>query len=116
MIAGETSGDLGQALRTLAEHFDNRDRIAKKIRGAVAYPIFVLTLITVIVIGIMTLIVPRFRTIFEQLGGELPAFTRAFMGFYEVLCHHVLYVAVAAVAVVVGAVVLCAERTAAIAS
>lgn len=106
VIAGETSGDLGKALRTLAEYFDNRDRIAKKIRGAVSYPIFVLTLITVIVIGIMTLIVPRFRTIFQQLGGELPAFTRAFMGVYEVLCHHVLYLAVAAVGAVFGAVVL----------
>jgi len=104
VIAGETSGALGKALRTLAEHFDGRDRIAKKIRGAVSYPIFVLCLITVIVIGIMGLIVPRFRMIFAQLGGKLPAFTRVFMGIYEVLCHNLLYVAVAAVALAVGAV------------
>jgi type II secretory pathway component PulF len=95
IIAGETSVDLGQALRSLAEHFDGRDRIAKKIRGAIAYPIFVVCLITVIIIGIMTLIVPRFQMIFSQLGGQLPAFTRAFMGFYEALCHNALYFAVA---------------------
>ena len=94
IIAGETSGDLGQALRALAEHFENRDRIAKRIRGAIAYPIFVVTLVTVIVIGIMTLIVPRFRSIFDQLGGQLPAFTRGFMGFYDVVCHNVPYLAV----------------------
>ena len=100
VIAGETGGDLGKAIRTLAEHFDGRDRIAKKIRGAVSYPIFVLSLITVIVIGIMGLIVPRFRMIFTQLGGKLPAFTQTFMGIYDVLCHNVLYVIVAVVALV----------------
>jgi type II secretory pathway component PulF len=106
VVAGETGGDLGQALRTLAEYFDNRDRIAKKVRGAVSYPIFVLVLITVIVLAIMGLIVPRFRAIFTQLGGELPAFTRAFMGFYDVLCSHILYVIVAVAGAVVGGVLM----------
>ena len=102
VIAGETSGDLGQALRTLAEYFDGRDRIAKKVRTALSYPIFVLTLITAIVIGIMTLIVPRFQVIFAQIGGKLPAFTRVFMGFYNLLCHNVLYVVAGIALVVLG--------------
>jgi type IV pilus assembly protein PilC len=105
IVAGETSGDLGGALRALAEHFDSRDRLAKKIRGAIAYPIFVVSLITLVIIGIMTLIVPRFRMIFDQLGGQLPAFTRAFMGFYDGLCHHALYF-VGAGALAVGGLVL----------
>ena len=106
IVAGETSGDLGQALHALAEHFDGRDRIAKRIRGAVAYPVFVVSLITVIIIGIMTLIVPRFQAIFSQLGGQLPAFTRSFMGFYDVLCHNALYFAVAGVLAIGGGVLL----------
>jgi type IV pilus assembly protein PilC len=106
VIAGETSGDLGQALQTLAEYFDSRDRIAKKVRSAVAYPIFVLTLITGIVIGIMTLIIPRFQMIFTQIGSELPAFTRVFLGFYNFLCHNALYVAVALLGAVFGAMAL----------
>jgi len=106
IVAGETSGDLSQALRALAEHFDERDRIAKKIRGAIAYPIFVVVLITAIVIGIMTLIVPRFRTIFTQLGGQLPSFTRAFMGFYDALCHNALYFGAAGGLAVGGCVLL----------
>ncbi|HNS21610.1 MAG TPA: type II secretion system F family protein [Sedimentisphaerales bacterium] len=111
VIAGETSGDLGQALRTLAEYFDNRDRIAKKVRGAVAYPIFVLTLISGIVVGIMTLIIPRFQIIFDQIGGHLPTFTRVFMGFYGFLCHNALYVAIALAGLVFGAVSLSKTRS-----
>jgi type IV pilus assembly protein PilC len=105
IVAGETSGDLAKALSTLAEHFDSRDKLAKKIRGAVAYPLFALTLITAIVIGIMTLIVPRFQLIFNQLGGKLPAFTEAFMRFYDVLRSNALYFGVA-LALVIGAAVL----------
>jgi type IV pilus assembly protein PilC len=105
IVAGETSGDLAQALSTLAEHFDNRDRLAKKIRGAVAYPIFVLTLIAAIIIGMMTLIVPRFQLIFNQLGGKLPAFTQAFMRSYDVLCGNALSFVVA-LALGIGATML----------
>jgi type IV pilus assembly protein PilC len=106
IVAGETSGDLGQALRALAEHFDNRDRIAKKIRAAIAYPIFVVCLITLIMIGVMTLIVPRFQMIFSQLGGQLPAFTRGFMGFYDALCSHIVYLGTAGALAVGGCVLL----------
>lgn len=91
IIAGETGGNLGDALTKLAQYFDSRDRLAKKIKGATAYPIFVMCFITLIIIFIMAFIVPRFKTIFDSLGGELPAFTRAFMGVYEILQHNIIY-------------------------
>ncbi|MBN1805539.1 MAG: type II secretion system F family protein [Sedimentisphaerales bacterium] len=92
IVAGETSGNLGDALGKLAYYFDSRDKLAKKIKGATAYPIFVLSFIIVIVIFIMAFIVPRFRMIFDQLGGQLPAFTRGFMAFYDILHYNILYI------------------------
>lgn len=92
ILAGETCGNLPGALRRLAEYFDNRDKLAKKIKGAMAYPAFVLIFIVLIVIFIMTFIIPRFRAIFDQFGGDLPAFTQAFMGFYDFLCHNIVYI------------------------
>ena len=83
VLAGETCGNLPGALKRVAEHFDSRDRLAKKVKGAMAYPIFVVCFIVLIVIFIMTFIIPRFRAMFDQFGGQLPAFTRAFMGFYD---------------------------------
>jgi type IV pilus assembly protein PilC len=93
VLAGETSGNLQGALKRVAEHFDSRDRLAKKVRSAMAYPIFVLIFIFLIVTGIMTFIIPRFRAIFDQFGGELPAFTRAFMGFYDFVRFNIIYIA-----------------------
>jgi type IV pilus assembly protein PilC len=92
ILAGETGGNLPLALRRLAEYFGNRDKLAKKVKGAMAYPIFVLIFIVLIVIFIMAFIIPRFRAIFTQIGGELPAFTRAFMGFYDMIRYNLVYI------------------------
>ena len=92
VLAGETSGNLPGALKRVAEHFDSRDRLAKKVKGAMAYPIFVLVFIVLIVTGIMTFIIPRFRAIFDQFGGELPAFTRGFMAFYDFFRYNIIYI------------------------
>ncbi len=105
IVAGETSGNLGQALHTLAEYFEDRDRLAKKIKAALAYPIFVLTLISVIVLAIMVFVVPRFSRIFDQLGGELPAFTQVFMGVHELICHNAPYL-IGVIGLTIGGAVL----------
>lgn len=93
VMAGETSGALPQTLRRLAEHFDERDKLRKKITAAMAYPIFVFGLIIAIVMFIMAFIIPRFRKMFDQLGGNLPAFTRGFMGFYDLVRYNIHYIA-----------------------
>jgi len=92
VLAGETSGNLGGAIGKLALYFDNRDKLAKKVKGAMVYPIFVLSFIVIIVIFIMAFIVPRFEKIFDQIGGTLPAFTRGFMGFYDILRYNLHYI------------------------
>ncbi len=92
ILAGETGGNMGDAIRKLAQYFDSRDILGKKIKGATAYPIFVMSFIVLIVIFIMAFIVPRFVTIFDTLGGELPGFTRGFMGFYNILRDDIFYI------------------------
>lgn len=92
ILAGETGGNLPEVLRKLAIYFENRDKLAKKVKSAMVYPIFVVSFIVLIVIFIMTFIVPRFRTIFDQLGSRLPAFTRGFMGFYDILAHQMHFI------------------------
>ncbi|MHC4333989.1 MAG: type II secretion system F family protein [Planctomycetota bacterium] len=104
ILAGETGGSLPTSLKRVAEYFDNRDKLAKKIKGAMAYPIFVVTFIVLIVIFIMAFIIPRFKTIFDQFGGELPAFTRGFMGVYDAIRFNLLYIVGFIVLMTAGAV------------
>jgi type IV pilus assembly protein PilC len=105
ILAGEVGGNFPEVLRRLAEHFDSRDKLAKKVKGAMAYPIFVLGFIVLIIIFIMAFIIPRFRTIFDQIGGRLPAFTRGFMAFYDILHYNLHYIIGSVILLVVSAVV-----------
>jgi type IV pilus assembly protein PilC len=106
ITAGETGGNLPVALRRLAVYFDNRDKLARKVKAAVAYPAFVLAFVVLIVAFIMTFIIPRFRTVFQQFGGQLPAFTRIFMKVYEGISHNVVWFMAAAVLGIAACAVL----------
>jgi len=110
ILAGETGGTLPIALRRLAEYFDNRDKLSKKVKAAMAYPAFVLTFIILIVIFIMAFIIPRFRVIFDQIGGELPAFTRAFMSFYDALRYNLFYIIGSILLVIISGVIIAKTR------
>lgn len=102
IMAGETGGSLTNALQRLAEYYENRDKLVRKVRGALAYPLFVLGFIVVIIAVMMTLIIPRFSMMFEELGDKLPAFTRIFMGVYSTLMHNLPIILVVITAVVIG--------------
>jgi type IV pilus assembly protein PilC len=110
ILAGETGGNLGEALHKLAEYFDNRDKLTKKVKGAMAYPIFVMSFIIVIVIFIMAFIVPRFRMIFEQLGGQLPAFTRGFMYIYDILQNNIIYAIGLLLLLIISSILACKTK------
>jgi type IV pilus assembly protein PilC len=92
ILAGEAGGTLPTSLHRLAEYYDSRDKLSKKIKGAMAYPVFIFVFIVAIVVFIMAFIIPRFRNIFDQLGGKLPAFTKGFMFVYDMLCSNLVYI------------------------
>jgi type IV pilus assembly protein PilC len=97
ILAGETGGTLPMVLQRLAQYFDSRDALARKIKGAMAYPIFVLVFVFFMVVVIMTFIIPKFTVIFDQLHGELPFFTQAFMNVYHGIMGYSIFIVMAMV-------------------
>ena len=92
VLAGESSGSMPKILRRLADYYDNRDKLIRQVRGAMAYPLFVIGFIFFIVTMMAVFIIPRFRTIFDSIGGSLPAFTEAFLGVYDVMMGNMIYI------------------------
>ncbi|MHC4115173.1 MAG: type II secretion system F family protein [Planctomycetota bacterium] len=95
ILAGETSGSLPTILVRLAEYYDTRDKFARKVKIALTYPAFVVAFVFLILVVMMTVIIPRFRLIFNQMGGELPAFTQSFMTVYDVIAANITYIMIA---------------------
>ena len=81
VAAGETGGVLDMVLRQLADFMEAAQRLKRKVIGAMIYPIVVIVVAVVIVLGIMTFIIPQFIPIFEEMSaGQLPGPTRWLMG------------------------------------
>jgi len=74
--AGEIGGVLDVILQRLAEFMEKAQRLQRKIRGALVYPIVVVVIAGLILTGIMVFIIPKFEEIFRDFGVSLPALTR----------------------------------------
>ncbi|HBH03980.1 MAG TPA: type II secretion system protein GspF, partial [Candidatus Rokubacteria bacterium] len=77
--AGEKGGVLEVALRRLAEFLEARATFVEAVRSALAYPAFVITVGIGAVVFLMTFVIPRFATIFADLGQAIPLPTRVLL-------------------------------------
>ncbi|WP_166789951.1 type II secretion system F family protein [Cryobacterium sp. TMT1-2-2] len=70
--AGETGGFLENSLNSVAGNFESEVKLRDTIKSALAYPVVVLIMAVLAVIGMLIFIVPVFEKMFAGLGGELP--------------------------------------------
>jgi type II secretory pathway component PulF len=78
--AGEQSGALKDVLRRLATHYERFAEVRSKFLSAMIYPVIVAVVGVVIVAFFMTVMLPKFMTIFDGVQGiQLPASTRLLM-------------------------------------
>lgn len=73
--AGEAGGMLDTVLSRIATLLEEQAKIRSQIQGALIYPILVLVLAVSVSLGLLIFIVPQFKTMFDDLGAELPLLT-----------------------------------------
>jgi len=104
VAAGESRGNLPAMLDRLATLKKNQLHTRNSIIGAMIYP----ALLTVIALGVLTLlvtfVVPRFVTLFETLDVALPASTKAMVTISETVRSYWMLILGGAVSLVVAAV------------
>jgi type IV pilus assembly protein PilC len=83
--AGEVGGVLDKVLLSLAEFMEKVQKIKNKVKGAMIYPIVVLSMALIIVTFLMVFIIPKFEKIFDSImkGQPMPGITRFVMGISE---------------------------------
>jgi len=72
IAAGEVGGVLDLILARLAEFMEKAEQLKGKIKSAMTYPVAVITVASLIVVGIMYFIVPSFEKIFSDFDTGLP--------------------------------------------
>jgi len=74
--AGETGGVLEASLDRISDQLEKDDELRRQVKGAMAYPIVVLSFALCVLIGLIAFIVPVFVKVFADFGGELPMITK----------------------------------------
>jgi len=77
--AGEAGGSLEAVLDRLAEFLDRSQAAKEHIRSALLYPLIVALTCCASILVLFTVVVPRFRPLFEQAGGALPPAARTLL-------------------------------------
>ncbi len=100
--AGEESGGLAPALKTIALQLERSSSLKKKIKGAMIYPAIVVSVMCIIGVLMMIYVVPTLTETFTKLGTELPATTRILIGTSDVLSNYGIFVLLGFIALVSG--------------
>lgn len=100
--AGETGGILDVILQRLSGYIEKAAKLASKVKGAMTYPIAVISIAAVVVGVIMLKVIPVFSQMYEGMGSSLPFMTQVCIGISNVLIHYFWIVAILVIVAVVG--------------
>lgn len=102
VAAGEAGGILEGILARLAETLENAQRLKRKVKKALTYPVMVIIVGIVVVIALMTFVVPTFAAQFEALNAELPAPTQLVMGLSDMLRDNAAFLIIGTIGIIFG--------------
>ncbi|HEY77392.1 MAG TPA: type II secretion system F family protein [Thermoflexia bacterium] len=102
LAIGERTGNLEEVLRRLATYLEQAQELSRKLREALAYPVFVLAVAIFVVVLMLTVALPPMVQLFENFGADLPWTTRALIAFTRWTTAYGLYVLFGALALTIG--------------
>ncbi|MFQ5558171.1 MAG: type II secretion system F family protein [Acidimicrobiales bacterium] len=94
--AGESAGALDRVLDQAADNLERQAALRAKIRSTLAYPAAVIFLVIAVLIAMSVFVVPVFRGVYEDLGQELPSYTRVVLAVTGFIGGNVLAILAAA--------------------
>jgi type IV pilus assembly protein PilC len=98
---GERMGNMEAVLRQLAIYMEKREALTRKLRGAMAYPTFILLLAIGVAFLMITFTLPGIMGLFSEFDVELPITTRILIAVTDFAAAYRSYMLVGGVSAVV---------------
>lgn len=92
VAAGEIGGILDTILNRLAAYIEKSMKLKKQIKGAMVYPITIMSIAVVVVGVILVFVIPTFAKMFADFGGELPAPTKIVIALSNFLSKYIIVI------------------------
>lgn len=102
VAAGEIGGILDTILQRLAAYIEKAMKLKKQIKGAMVYPITIMSIAVIVVGVILVFVIPTFAKMFADFGGELPMPTQMVIALSNFLSRYILVIIGAFYAIVWG--------------
>lgn len=85
---GESSGNLNETARRLADLLEKQDEFKSSVRAALVYPFFLIGVGIITVTVLLTFVIPRLVVMFEDMGQALPLPTQILINLSSFLEHY----------------------------
>jgi type IV pilus assembly protein PilC len=101
--ASEMSGTMGVMLDRISGYLAKERTMVKKVRGALAYPVFMVVFALSVTVFLLIYVLPKFADIYSSRGAALPVPTRILLNTSNFVIHNGILLAVAAGAALIAA-------------
>ena len=78
--SGEASGNLELILKRLSEFMEKEEEFKNSLRSSLTYPIFIIGVSILTVVVLLTFVIPKLVSMFEDMGQALPLPTKILIG------------------------------------
>ena len=85
---GEASGKISESLYYLSDHLERESDISSQITGAMIYPIFVISVLLVVIPIVIIFLMPRLIDLLKETTVKPPAFTQMMIDFYGFISNY----------------------------
>ncbi|MCO4783591.1 MAG: type II secretion system F family protein [Candidatus Cloacimonetes bacterium] len=83
--AGEAGGILDGILKRMASYLESSEALKAKVKGALTYPVVILSIAGLVVLALIMFVLPQFKSIFSSMNVELPFITQILLTTSDVL-------------------------------
>ena len=92
VAAGEVGGILDTILSRLAAYIEKAMKLKKQVKGAMVYPITIMSIAVIVVGVILVFVIPTFAKMFADFGGGLPAPTKIVIALSNFLVKYIVVI------------------------
>jgi type IV pilus assembly protein PilC len=92
---GESGGVLDVVLRRLSGYIEKAASLKRKVKGAMVYPVTIISVAVLVIIFMMTFVIPTFAEMFANLGADLPLPTQVVLWASNFTRRYVIFIILA---------------------